>query len=213
MGETKQTEQGTPSAKEAPPGGSEGTTPKETPPTYTQDQVDKAVQAALTKAGRTEKSFSTREATIKAREDALAEKERQKEAAELEEAKKDPDALAAYNAKQARKQQEADLKKEREQLERDKAEHEAEIIAAKEAQKEITIWQVASAKKIDPEKLKELSEELNIEVKEKLERLADEIAAKPGGIIDPDSGLTKGATPMPESAKGKIKAGWAEVHK
>lgn len=203
MDETKETKQDVKTSA-----GEGGTTSQDKPQTYNQEQVNKAVSDALAKAGRTDKVFSKREAGLKAREDAIAEKERQREAAELEEAKKDPDKLAEYQARKS-------IADERAELERSKAEHEAEIIAAREAQKEITIWQVASAKNVDPERLKELSEELGLEGKERLERLADEMTAKTGTTIEPDSGITTGAKKDLKSltADEKLNRGFAEASK
>lgn len=204
MGEIEKTTQGTPSAKEAPPSGKEKTTPKETPQTYTEDQVDKTVQAALTKAGRVAKTLEQREIDIKAHEDAVTAKQEALDAAELERVKEDPDALAAYKDKKARKKERDDLAQERAQLERDKAEHAAEIQAAREAQKEITIWQVASAKNIDPMRLKTLSDKFSIEGKEKLEELADEIGSgKTDKQIDVDSGMTTGSPGKIRRAKAQ----------
>lgn len=205
MGEINKTTQGTPSEKEAPPSGKEETTPKETPQTYTEDQVDKAVQAALTKAGRVAKTLEQRETDIKAHEDAVTAKQEALDAAELERVKEDPDALAAYKDKKARKKEKDELAQERAQLERDKAEHAAEIQAARDAQKEIIIWQVASAKSVDPMRLKTLSDKFSIEGKEKLEELADEIGSgKTDKQIDVDSGMTTGSTGE-KSEKQKLK--------
>ena len=188
MDETTKTTQDVSPAKGTPSGGKPGTTSEETPQTYTEEQTQKMVSDALSKAGRAAKSLEQRETDIKTREDAIRAKEETQEAAELEKLKEDPDALAAYKDKKV-------IKQERAQLERDKAEHAAEIQSAREAQKEITIWQVASAKNIDPMRLKTLSDKFSIEGKEKLEELADEIGSgKTDKQIDVDSGMTTGGT-------------------
>jgi len=97
------------------------------------------------------------------------------------------------------------LAQERAQLERDKAEHAAEIQAAREAQKEIIVWQVASAKGIDPMRLKTLSDKFSIEGKEKLEELADEIGSgKTDPQIEVDTGMTTGS-PGEKSEEKKLK--------
>lgn len=178
MGEINETDKGTPSEVKAPPSGEKETTPKEPEPqTHTQTQVNKAVHLALSQAGRTATALEARETTVKAREDAAKEAQDRKDAAELVEAQKDPDKLAAYQSEQAQRQ------RTKKQDDRDaaqtkrEAEHEAEIQAAKETQREIVIFEIATAKGVDPVRLKNLSTKLNIEGKENLEELAAEIAS------------------------------------
>ena len=176
-------------------GGKTGTTSKETPQTYTEEQIRNMVSDALSKAGRDAQTLEQKEGALKAREDAITAKQEALDVAELERVKEDPDALAAYKDKKARKKERDELTQERTQLERDKAEHAAEIQAARDAQKEIIIWQVASAKSVDPMRLKTLSDKFSIEGKEKLEELADEIGSgKTDKQIDVDSGMTTGGT-------------------
>jgi hypothetical protein len=186
MDETKKTTQDISPDKETSSGGKTGTTSKEEPQTYTQEQAQKMVNDALSQAGRDAKTLEQKANDIKTREEAIRAKEEAEEAAKIEALKNDPDKLAEYQERQS-------VKKEREQLERDKAEHAAEIQAARETQKEVTIWQVASAKSIDPVRLKKLSEKFGIEGKEKLEELADEIGSgKTNQQIEVDSGVTTG---------------------
>jgi len=186
MDETKKPTQDISPDKETSSGGKPGTTSKEEPQTYTQEQAQKMVNDALSQAGRDAKTLEQKANDIKTREEAIRAKEEAEEAAKIEALKDNPDKLAEYQERQS-------VKKEREQLERDKAEHAAEIQAARETQKEVTIWQVASAKSIDPVRLKKLSEKFGIEGKEKLEELADEIGSgKTNQQIEVDSGVTTG---------------------
>jgi len=191
MDETKEAKRDSLQSGKAPTGEG-GTTP--TPEVYTKAQLEEAIQKDRIQRGRDTKTLEQRDSAIKAREEAIKAKEEAQESAELEKVKEDPDALAAYKDKKARKKERDELAEERAQLERDKAEHAAEIQAAREAQKEITIWQVASAKNIDPMRLKALSDKFSIEGKEKLEELADEIGSgKTDKQIDVDSGMTAGS--------------------
>ena len=202
MDETKETKGDSLQSGKAPTG-EVGTTP--TPEVYTKAQLEEAIQKDRIQRGRDTKSLEQRETSIKAHEDAVTAKQEALDAAELERVKEDPDALAAYKDKKARKKERDELAEERAQLERDKAEHAAEIQAAREAQKEITIWQVASAKSVDPMRLKTLSDKFSIEGKEKLEELADEIGSgKTDKQIDVDSGMTTGGTGE-KSEKQKLK--------
>jgi len=177
MDEIKDT-QGTPSKSSGKAStGSEETTPEADAKTYTEEEYQKALQADRIKRGRDDKTLTGRETAVKAREDANKAEQEKRDAAELAEAQKDPDKLAVYQSKQAERQRTKSLNERETDLARREAEHEAEIQAAKEAQKEIVIWQVASAKGIDPVRLKALSEKFNIEGKENLEELAGEIAS------------------------------------
>jgi hypothetical protein len=195
MDETTKTKQDNSSGKETPSAGKPGTTSKDTEPqTFTEDQATKMVSDALAKAGRDAKTLTDREAAVKAQEDANKAEQERKDAAELAKVQGDPDKLAAYQAKKAEADRAKDLTEGEANLARDKADHEAELTASRETQKEITIFEIASAKSIDPVRLKNLSEKFNVEGKEKLEELAGEIASgkETDPDFNPDSGLTKG---------------------
>jgi len=215
MDKIEETQEDSPQNKGKAPEGSEETTPKKEAKTYTEEEHQKALQADRIKRGRDDKSLTNREANVKAREDATKAAQEKRDAAELEEVRNDPDKLAVYRSQQAERERTKKQDEREADLNKREAEHEAEITSAREAQKEITIWQVATAKKVDPMRLKTLSEKFNIEGKEKLEELADEIASEKPATegLKTDSGVTKGGPTLPESAKGKIKAGWEEVHK
>ena len=204
MDKIKETPKDSPQSLGKAPQGGEETTPKADAKTYTEEDLDKAIRKDRIVRGRDDKSLSNRETAIKAREDAIAESERQREAAELEEARNDPDKLAVYQSKQAERQRTKKQDERDTAQDKREAEHEAEINAAREAQKEITIWQVASAKNIDPVRLKNLSEKFNVEGNEKLEELAGEIASggpeNPAKKLTPDPLLTSGGK---ASSEGK----------
>lgn len=201
MDKIKETQKNSPQSGKASEG-SEETTPKADAKTYNQEELDKAIQKDRIARGRDAKSIELKEKSLTEREEALKKKEAEREADELEEAKKDPDKLAEYNAKKADRERSKSLDEREADLARSKAEHEAEIAAAKESQKEVTIWQVASAKNIEPMRLKNLSEKFNVEGKEKLEDLADEIASGTAETTERkvDSGVTSGGK---ESLEGK----------
>ena len=211
MGEIDKNTQGTPSEKEAPPGGSEETTPKKEAKTHTDAEVNKAVQVALTKAGRDDKLLTDKEAALNAQQEAINarqaeidEAERQRDAAELAAAKGDPELLRVYQDKQVQKRevagittQKGDLKKEREALDRDKAEHEAEIKAARETMLEVKVWQIATKYKVDPVALKNL----NLPTAEQIEEVA-KVMPKLGEAeateeLTPDSNVTSGGQGEP----------------
>lgn len=153
------------------------------PEVYTKTQLEVALQKDRIDKGRDAKSLEVRETAVKAREDATKAEQERRDAAELAEAQKDPDKLAAYQAGKADRDRAKGLDEREANLTRDKADHEAEITASKETQREIVIFEIATAKGVDPVRLKTLSDKFNIEGKEKLEELATEIASgkpKPG---------------------------------
>jgi colicin import membrane protein len=193
MDETKQTE-GLPSvAAEKAPEGSEGTTPETEAKTYSEEELQKALQTDRVKRGRDDKSFELREKNLTEREQAIKEREAQQEAAELEEARRDPEKMRTYQAKQTRKQQEAnlnaerdkirqeraDIQQEREALQRDKVEHEAEIKAARENTLVLEIWRIAKAEGVDPEELKDTMADLNLTTVEQAKAVAKRLSKKP----------------------------------
>ena len=218
MGEIDKNTQGTPSEKEAPPGGSEETTPKKEAKTHTEAEVNKAVQVALTKAGRDDKVLTDKEAAlntqqeaINARQAEIDEQERQRDAAELVAAKGDPDLLRVYQDKQVQKREvagitalKADLKRQQAEIDRSKAEHEVEIKAAREATMERKIFEIAAEEEVDPMDIKKAMEELNLTTVEQAKSVAKRLAAKKPETtktkITVDSGVTSGGK---KSSEGK----------
>lgn len=190
----------------------QGTSTKEAK-TYSEEEVQKAVNDALAAKGRDAKSLTDKEAEINARQEAINAKqaeidewERQRDAAELEAAKGDPVKLREYQRKQVQKQErasveaeKAELRRQREAFNRDKAEHEAELNAARGAQMEIKLWQIGEKYGVDPVVLKEL----NLPNVEQAEAVAKRLSKKeqrpPEGETEAtketktfDSGLTSG---------------------
>ena len=211
MGEIDKSTQGTPSEEEAPPGGSEETTPKKEAKTHTEKDVEKAVQIALTKAGRDDKKLTDKEAALNARQEAINAKqaeideaERQRDAAELAAAKGDPELLKVYQDKQVQKRevagitaQTADLKRQQAEIDRQKAENEAEVTAARETMLEIKVFQIATKYKVDPVALKNLNlptaEQIE-EVAKVMPKLSEAEATEP---LTPDSNVTSGGQGEP----------------
>ena len=204
MDETEETKENPLSETETASDGSEGTTPKgEAKTQYTQEEVDKLLQADRIKRGRDDKALETRktdldakEEAIRAREAKVAEREAAEDAAELAEAKTDPDKMAAYKAKQAEKsksksldEREAAIKKERAELDRNKAEHAERVRAAEEVTLGMKLYEIAARHELNPEDLKAGVEDLNLTTEAQAEALAKRM--KPTGERPP-GGETKG---------------------
>lgn len=215
MDETKETQTDSLPEGKAPEG-SEGTTPEVEAKTHTEKEKDKAIQLALIKAGRDAKSLSDKEVALKAEKEAIeAEKaklvdwERRRDQAELDEARRDPDKLAAWQKRQTEKtrdaeftKREADLRKNEADLRKREAEHEAEITAARETKFEMSLFELGGKYEINPTVLKDTTKDLGLTTVEQIEALAkrlSETGKRPSEAIIPASGVISGSgKPSPE---------------
>lgn len=164
------------------------------PETLTREEAQKQTSDALAAAGRDAKSLDVRGKSLDAREEALkAEQAKitqwqtERDEAEEESLKDDPEGLKFLRKKQALATKEKKFSDDRATLERDEAEHKARLDAAEETEREIVIWEIAQKLGIDASKLKELSTDLNLQTKEQIERAAKEMAA---GKAPPKTPLT-----------------------
>lgn len=203
MDEIKETQKDSPQVGKAPES-SEETTPKVEAKTYTEEDVKKAIQSALTKAGRDAKKLTDWEAGLKSQQQEIdatkaeiVKLQEQIDEAEVESARGDPAKLRELQAKKSYKSLLGDLEnkkremaRERAILDRDKVEHEATIEAARETQREIDIWKLAEKYSLDAQMLKDLN--LSIE---QTEAVAKRLGEKPK-TITPDSGVTSGNKTM-----------------
>ena len=220
MDETSATTQDTPSKDSS--AGEGGTTSQETPQTYTKQQMDKAVSDALSQAGRDAKALETQRNELTQQAEAIEttkqeiEKYRQdQDAAFMEAVKNNPDAVNWAEKNKELQAKEKELKKQLADFNKTKLEYDAQIKAAQETQKEINIFSVASEKKVDPQRLKTLSDKFGITDKDKLAELADEIASKGGTStqdVHIDSGMTKGA-PGEKSEEQRLKDRYPSMYK
>lgn len=173
-----------------------GGTPK-TPETFTKEQVQKSVSDALSGAGRDTKALEIREKELDARQQAvqsreadLAKWQKERDDVELEAAKDNPDLYDAIKLRRATKADQTKLAEDRVNLERDKAQHAAELEAAGATQREISIWEIASKQNVDASALKELSDDLNLQTTEQIERVARTMT--PSQAITSVTGVTLG---------------------
>ncbi len=191
----------------------QGTSKEAQSRTYTDADIQKAINDALAKAGRDNKQLSEREAALKAQEEAIKaqqveieEYRKRIEQNELEEAQSDPDKMREYQRKQAEKKAKseleimrAELKKQQDELNRARAEHETEVKAARETMTEIRLWQIGAKYGVNPVLLKEL----NLSSIEQAEQVAKRLGTtnKPAASenktpsekpFTPDSGVSSG---------------------
>jgi len=175
-----------------------GTTSGGEPVTFTKEQVEKEVSDRLAAVGRDAKTLETREKALDAREQAvkaenerIAQAQREREMAEVEAAKDDPAALTLIQQRQSVRAREDKLKADREELDRDKVQHQGDIESANATKREIAIWDIAQKNTVDAATLKEKCDKFNLQTPEQMEEMAKTMGAKPPPL-KPDSGVTRG---------------------
>jgi len=221
LDETKKAEKDSLQEPGKAPASEDGNTPE--PEVFTKAQVDEAIQKDRIQRGRDVKALTDREVGLDAREEAIKaqqaeidEIKRQRDEAELAEARGDPTKMRAYQTRKSREQEDVELKaqrdalkKDRAILDRDKAEHEAEVKVARETQLEIEIWKIAEAEGVDPVELKDMMKDFNLTTVEQAKTAAkrlnkkpvDETTKKP---LIPVTGVTSGG-PGEKSEEKKLK--------
>jgi len=171
--------------------------------TYTEEDVNKAVNDALAQAGRDHKTLETRQAELDAQQESvktglakIEEWERQQDAAELAEAQRDPAKMRAYQAKQVEKnraksldEREAALAKREQESNRREAEHSEKVKAAQEVTMGMKLYEIAARHNLNPEDLKKDMKDLNLTTEAQLETLAKRLSTT--GQRPPE-GETKG---------------------
>ncbi len=180
-------------------------TSKEKPKTYTEDQVTKRVNDALSEKGRTDKHLSTREAAIKAKEaeieqhaQEVSEWRRRKDEEELSNALANPDKLNEYQHRKDREQKEADIAKRERELAKREREYQAEREATQALMRETRIATLAAKYGLDPKVLDKsylkTAEDIEDHAKT-LSKLVPKVkkeAEEEKESFVPDSGVTKG---------------------
>ncbi len=183
-----------------------------TPKTFTESDVQKAVNDALAKAGREAKSIETARTEIAKREADIRKAEQDRELAELESVKDKPEELSIIQRKQKLA---ADIRAhnaEAEKKQQEWAAHEVELAELKATKYEMSVFAVAEKNGVSADLLKAKATELGITDTAGVEKLA---AIMPKKMAPPttDSGKTMGGGTTPEKARDKISAGFAELHK
>lgn len=187
-----------------PPAGTAEVDPKATPvkgeeqslsdqkPTYFQKDMDEAVEAAKTQAGREGKAAAQKylKGELKTFEDSQAEWHKQTDEAELAAIVDDPAKVTAVKLKQTadRRVREAQVLERKNAVER--ALLDADLESQKQIKLEVDIWEAAKKAKVDPTKLKEELNALGITDQKRFAAVAKRMpeAAKGKKPFDPDDG-------------------------
>jgi hypothetical protein len=163
----------------------------QTPKTFTESDIKKAVSDALAKAGREAKALETAKADIAKREADIRKAEQDRELAELEAVKDKPDELSILQRKQKLA---ADIRAHNAEVERQRQEwdmHQAELTELKAAKYELSINGVADKNGVSADLLKAKAIELGITDPAGIEKLAA-IMPKKVAVPNVDSGKTMG---------------------
>lgn len=182
-------------------GASQGTSEQDR--TYTKAELEKAVNDALSAAGRDAKSISqkmdeanrilTEATTLKAEVMAAQAKwQEEKDRAELEAVSHDPDAMSAVQLRQSLRAKEAELLKDRAELDKKLKEHEDAIAEVAKFKREKTAIEIATKHNVEVAPLLEHTDGSP----EKMEALAQLLPKKGQQQTPPavkaDSGVTAG---------------------
>lgn len=155
---TAQTQSGTASD------GSGGST-SQAPKTYTDADIQKAVNDALAKAGRDAKAIEAVKKKVDADKEEIRQHRAQKDAAELEAVKNDPDKLNFYQRQKALKEREEALKEQQAQFESERTAHAEQIAKIQKSERSGMIADVAKEYAgSDPAKLEKLCDDLGVAV-------------------------------------------------
>ena len=211
-------DQDSPQAIEPTPGEETPTTPPSEPKPYTQAQIDKLVndgkaeagreaKAAKDAAGRADTAVKSAQQRAEAAEAALTKFQEDRDRADFEAAKDDPDLLASYRSKTALREREAANRREKQELDASKAQHAADLEEVKQWKVEKTAADIVKRPEyagVDPALLVTLTDGSP----EKMEALAKVMAGtkpKPAPKtpeLPPDPGITEGGAGSPSIEQG-----------
>ena len=171
------------------------------PQTFTEEQRDKAVQDALSAAGRDAKSIKEKsveaeqilKAAQKTQEGIRAEQERwqkDRDETERETVKDDSDALKSLQERQRQRAKEAELTRRAQELDAKEERHKGKLEEADKVTKELSARDIASKYNIDAESLVKFTDGSE----EAMEELAQQLPKKgtPKPSLKTDAGTTAG---------------------
>ena len=140
--------------------------------TFTQKDIDDAVNKAKSQFGRAEAEFNRKIKDIEFRESKLSEWEKTKEAAELEEAKGNPEKLNVLQERKSLRQLKAELETEKQQLLAEKAQHSERLSKVERWEREQEITSIAKEVNGDAATLMAKADEFGISGSDKIKALA-----------------------------------------
>ena len=172
--------QDTSGANQDTSGGNQGTSEAKT---YTEAEVLKIKSDALSAAGRDAKANEARESTLKAREEAVALRDKERDEEAFEKARGNPEAISALQREREAKVESKRLADERAAIERDKLEVQIEKDAITAARREQGIVVLAEKYKVDAAVLKDL--DLDLEHTEKVAQTMTPLSPEARAKLNP----------------------------
>ena len=132
--------------------GEKGTSEK-TPETFTREQVGevskKAADDALSGAGRTAADFEKREVAVKAAEDRVAQERKDRNQAELDAVKGDPEARSAIEERHKHRETKSELAKVKQELDTEKEKSKEASAQAVETDRTVKAAEIAAKHDVD----------------------------------------------------------------
>jgi len=201
MGELNETGKGKLQATGLTPEGTKDATSQDNiPETLTRVEYQKLLSDERAKAGRELKVAKTEaerykttqtqlESELNTTKERMGEIQRRIDEADEEEARGSPESLKLYQRQKQLRDMEARLKDEQRQLERERTEHAAELVMAKEARAEMSIISAAVEYHVDIGKLKEKCQLFNLTTEEQISELAETLAGQVA--VEGDNGKKK----------------------
>lgn len=192
-------------------------TSKETPQTFTEEQVEererKVRSDGLAELGRLKKANEALVNTNLKTQERIGRIIQEQEEDELSRAEGNDEKLSAIKERQTRRRVESELVKTKSELDGEKAKTAEAQEKEAEHTKERNAREVATRLQVDAKLLAELAKltDGSVEAIEEKARLLPKKGETK--TLTPDSGKTTGGKGEPDTAKGKMRAGWDELHK
>lgn len=207
MDETDKTLQDSPQTEPTSVGG-EGTTSGGVPETYTKEQVQKLISDERAQAGRklaeatkaadrAVKVLEGVEQRAKDAEEVLARLQNEKDEAELQVARDNPDALNTFQARQTLRTKETELKRKEQELTRRELEAKEALEAVNKFRKEQKAAEIGAQYGVDALILLTITDGSPEKMEVAAKALSQGKTKKETPTIKPDSGLTSGGAGRP----------------
>ena len=160
-------------------------------------KLGRELKAARLETEQYKSSQSRLESELNETRERMSEVQRRIDEAEEEEARGSPDSMKLYQRQKQLRVDEARLKDERRQLEKERTEHASELATAREGKTEMAVISAAVEHHVDIGKLKEKCQRFNLTTEEQISEMAETLAGQAGGdskkiIPKGDSGATIG---------------------
>ncbi len=208
---------GEPNEKQDNPSAGQEDTSKKEPETFTVEQVkereSKVRSDALSEIGRLKTSSESAIKAAQAANERINKMLRDQDEAELEANMDKPSKITEIQARQTLRKRDAELDERERKLRESEDGHAEALKAVVESTKEQNAREIATRLNVEVKTLIKLAKFTDGSLGA-IEDIAKDLPRKgETKTLTPDSGKTIGGGEMPDTAKGKMRAGWGELHK